>query len=373
MKDKEKMKEHLNELLKMRQRIAESDKAFRKTQDEDELKKRVEERTKDLTEVQEATLSILEDLQEARDELEISRASFHNIVERSEDGIIIVDNDGIVRFINPMIKTLFGLKGEELAGKLFDLPIVTGKSIEIDITRSGGEAGTGEMRVVETEWEEKKAKLVSIRDITERKRAEEEVRHTLEKLRNILGGTIRAMALTVETRDPYTAGHQRRVVNLARAIADEMGLPEEQIDGIRVAGAIHDLGKISVPAEILSKPGRITDIEFSLIKAHPQVGYDILKTIEFPWPVAQIVLQHHERMDGSGYPNGIKGKDIILEARVLSVADVVEAMSSHRPYRAALGVEKALEEIKKKKVILYDPEVVNACLGLFKEKGFKFE
>jgi putative nucleotidyltransferase with HDIG domain len=175
----------------------------------------------------------------------------------------------------------------------------------------------------------------------------------------------------VETKDAYTAGHQRRVANLARAIAAEMGLSPEQIDGIRMAAVIHDLGKISVPAEILSKPIGLNDLEYGLIKIHPQVGYDILKEIEFPWPVAQIVLQHHERMDGSGYPQGLLGEEIILEARILAVADVVEAMASHRPYRPPHGVDKALEEISRNRGILYDPEVVDACLKLFNEKGFK--
>ncbi len=186
-------------------------------------------------------------------------------------------------------------------------------------------------------------------------------------------GTIQAMAMTVEKRDPYTAGHQRRVANLARAIAKEMGLSKEQIAGIRMAGIIHDLGKISVPAEILSKPGELTKNEFEIAKEHAQVGYEILNEIEFPWPVAQIVYQHHERMDGSGYPNGLSGEDIILEARILGLADVVEAMASHRPYRPALGIDKALEEIQQNRGTLYDPEVVDACLKIFNKKGFKFE
>jgi len=208
---------------------------------------------------------------------------------------------------------------------------------------------------------------------TERKWAEEELQHTLENLRKTMRATIQAIALTVKTRDPYTAGHQRRVADLARAIATEMGLSREQVDGIRMAGVIHDLGKISVPTEILSKPGRLTEIEFNLIKAHPQVGYDILKRIEFPWPIAQTVLQHHERLDGSGYPAGLSGEEILLEARILGLSDVVEAMCSHRPYWPALGIDKALEEISRNRGVLYDPNVVDACLKVFTEKGFKFE
>ena len=210
-------------------------------------------------------------------------------------------------------------------------------------------------------------------EITERKRAEEDLQRTLEKLREALGGIVQAVALTVEMRDPYTAGHQRRVSNLARALANEMGLPQEQIDGIRMAGLIHDLGKVGVPTEILSRPGRLSDLQFGLIKAHSQIGYDVLKKVDFPWPVAQIVLQHHEKMDGSGYPQGLSGEEVLLEARILAVADVVEAMASRRPYRPPRGLDKALEEISQNRGILYDPEVVDVCLKLFTEKGFEFE
>jgi len=226
-----------------------------------------------------------------------------------------------------------------------------------------------EQQVLELE----EAKRVLEREITERKRVEEELRQSYEKLRRTLEGTVHALASTAEKRDPYTAGHQQRVTRLACAMAQEMGVPEEQIEGIRVAGTLHDIGKIYVPAEILNKPGRLTEMEMGLIKTHPQVGYDILKTIEFPWPVAQIVLQHHERMDGFGYPQRLSGEEILLEPRILAVADVVEAMSSHRPYRPAHGIDKALEEISQNRDVLYDPEVVDACLKLFTEKGFKFE
>jgi putative nucleotidyltransferase with HDIG domain len=211
------------------------------------------------------------------------------------------------------------------------------------------------------------------RDITERKRREEELKDSMEKLRKAMGGTVRAMALTVESRDPYTAGHQQRVANLARAIAQEMGLPRDRVDGIRMAGVIHDVGKVSVPAEILSKPGHISEIEFSIIKTHAQVGYDILKNIDFPWPIADMVLQHHEKVNGTGYPSGLSGDAIMLEARVLVVADVVEAMVSHRPYRPALGIDKALEEITLNRGVLYDPQAVDACLTLFREKGFHLD
>ncbi|MEA1970163.1 MAG: response regulator [Thermodesulfobacteriota bacterium] len=213
---------------------------------------------------------------------------------------------------------------------------------------------------------------LEIANRTYRENLEQMVAERTAKLREALGGIIHAAAMMVETRDPYTAGHQRRVTDLARTVAKEMGLSQDLIDGIRMAGAVHDLGKLSVPADILSKPGRISEPEFEIIKTHPQVGYDILKEIEFPWPVAEIILQHHERMDGSGYPKGLSGEDILQEARILAVADVVEAMSSHRPYRPALGIDKALEEISQNRSILYDPEVVDITLKIFTEKGFEF-
>jgi PAS domain S-box-containing protein len=206
----------------------------------------------------------------------------------------------------------------------------------------------------------------------ERDAALEQNRRQLAQLQGNLDDTVRAIARIVEMRDPYTAGHQASVADLAAAIAKQMGLPDEQVHGIHLAGVLHDLGKIQIPAEILSKPGRLNDIEYSLIKYHPQAGYDILKGIDFPWPVAQMVLQHHERLDGSGYPQGLKGEQIIPEARILCVADVVEAISAHRPYRPGFGVDAALEEITGQRGILYDPQVVDACLTLFREKGYKF-
>jgi len=214
--------------------------------------------------------------------------------------------------------------------------------------------------------------LPMIEDITAHKQADENLRQSLNRLQKVLGEIVRAMALIVEVRDPYTAGHQRRVTLLAQAIAREMGLPKEQQDAVWCAGNLHDLGKVYVPDGILSRSGELSDIEFAMVKAHSQKGYEILKSIEFPWPVAEIIRQHHERMNGSGYPDGLQGKDILLEARILGVADVVEAMASHRPYRPALGIDEALAEIHRNREILYDAEVVDACLKVFKEKGLKF-
>lgn len=197
-----------------------------------------------------------------------------------------------------------------------------------------------------------------------------ELRESERKLKSSLLESIAALAATVEMRDPYTAGHQRRVAALAVAIARELQLPEEQIEGIHLAGVVHDVGKIQIPAELLSKPGRLTELEFSLIKQHSQAGYELLKTIAFPWPIAQIVRQHHERLDGSGYPEALKGEQILIDARIIGVADVVEAMSSHRPYRPGLGIEPAMEEIMRARGTLYDPQVVDACVRLFREKNY---
>jgi len=230
-----------------------------------------------------------------------------------------------------------------------------------------------EKRVQERTAEISKANEALQVEITERKHAEDALKESYEKLRSALEGTIHALASTVEKRDPYTAGHQQRVTTLACAIATEMGLPEEKVDGIRMIGVIHDLGKIYVPAEILSKPGQLNEVEFKMIRSHAKVGYDILKKVEFPWPIAQVIVQHHERIDGSGYPSGLSGENILLEAKIIGVADVFEAISSHRPYRPALGIDKAIEEISQKKGTLYDPEVVDACLRLFTVKGFTIE
>jgi putative nucleotidyltransferase with HDIG domain len=210
-------------------------------------------------------------------------------------------------------------------------------------------------------------------ELAERKCIWEELQRRNDHLRETFIATINALATTIEMKDPYTAAHQRWVTRLVCAIAGEMELAKEQVEGLRMAGLIHDIGKLNVPAELLLKPHRLTEIEYEAIKIHPQSGYDIVKEIQFPWPIAQIVLQHHERMDGSGYPQGISGTEILLEARLLAVADVVESMSSHRPYRDAHGIEIALDEIARNSGILYDPAAVEACLGVFKNKGFKFE
>ena len=250
------------------------------------------------------------------------------------------------------------------------------QSLEISILRKDGDiriALWNSANILDRDGTTLVATIAQGQDITDRKQAEEGLAASYEKLRRALSGTVQALSATVETRDPYTCGHQRRVVHLAGAISQEMKLSQEQVEGMQALGLLHDIGKVAVPAEILSKPGKLSEMEFNLIKAHPQAGYDILKDIEFPWPIALPVLQHHERLDGSGYPQGLTGPDILLEARILAVADVVEAMASHRPYRPALGIDQALEEISQNRGVLYDPEVVDVCVKLFTEKTFQFD
>ena len=210
------------------------------------------------------------------------------------------------------------------------------------------------------------------KDISRLKHTQKDLQESFDKFRKAMEGIIQAISLTIEKRDPYTAGHQRRVANLSHAIASEMGFSWDSIEGIRMAAAVHDLGKIHVPVAILSRPGRLTEPELMIIKLHPQIGFDILKRIEFAWPIAQTVLQHHERLDGSGYPYGLSGQDILMEARIVAVADVIEATSSHRPYRPAPGIDKAMDEISKGGGILYDSKVAETCLNLFTKKNFNF-
>jgi len=212
-----------------------------------------------------------------------------------------------------------------------------------------------------------------LRDVALRKRAEEGLRESMAELRAAFRQTVRALASMAEKRDPYTAGHQQRVAKLARAIAQALGLPDDIQEGLEMSGTLHDVGKIYVPAEILSKPARLSHMEMAIMKSHPEVGFEILHEVNFPWPVARTVLEHHERLDGSGYPAGLKDGEISREARILAVADVVEAMSSHRPYRAALGMPVALEEIRSGRARLYDAEAVDACLALMQSGTFHFE
>jgi PAS domain S-box-containing protein/putative nucleotidyltransferase with HDIG domain len=303
------------------------------------------------------------------------------IFDNIHDGIIMTDLIGNIMRWNPAAERMFGYYKDEVFCKTLDVlttRIINGQlrhgrwDGEMNFTRKDGTEVVCETTVIPLRDERGTITAVCgvSHDITKHKQSEQELQRSYDKLRETLIVTVNSLASTVEMRDPYTAGHQRRVTTMACAIAEEMGFTEEQFDGLRLAGLVHDIGKITVPAEILNKPGRISEIEFNIIKTHPQAGYNLLKEIEFPWPVAQIVLQHHERLDGSGYPQGLKDGGIMPEAQILAVADVVEAMASHRPYRPALGIEVALEEIKKNRGVLYDPEVADVCQRLFIEKGF---
>jgi PAS domain S-box-containing protein len=311
--------------------------------------------------------------------------------ENANEGVCLVDMVGKYIEVNNRMCEILGYSKDELEEmKMNDITHPEDKEISQEFFNRSV-SGNFERAVFEKRYFHKKGGVVwgrvsgslvrdpdgsplyfilHIQDVTQKKLYEERIVNSMEKLRKAMGGIIQAMSLTVEAKDPYTSGHQRRVADLARAIAQEMNLTENQIDGIRMSGAIHDIGKISVPSEILSKPTKLSPLEFSLIKNHPSVGYDILRDIEFPWPIAQITLQHHERINGSGYPLGISGDEILLEAKILAVADVVEAIASHRPYRPAYTIDVALNEIAQNKGILYEPEVVAACLRVFEEKKY---
>jgi HD-GYP domain-containing protein (c-di-GMP phosphodiesterase class II) len=201
---------------------------------------------------------------------------------------------------------------------------------------------------------------------------EKELKQVYKKLQKIIEGTANIITKVVETRDPYSTGHQQRVSKLARAIGREMKLSQDKIEGTKIASLVHDIGKVNLPTEIISKPSKLVEVEFNLVKNYPKVGYDILRKVDFPWPIAEIVLQHQEKIDGSGYPGGLKGDEICIEAKILGVANVVEAMSSYKSYRPALSIDEALAEISNNKTTLFDPEVVDTCIKLFKEKDFKF-
>ncbi|MDD5455147.1 MAG: PAS domain S-box protein, partial [Candidatus Ratteibacteria bacterium] len=304
-----------------------------------------------------------------------------------------LDTRGIITSVNSTEAKMLEYKPEEMLGKpIFDfilpeqkaeakqrfLQKLKGKRIpeakdRIYVTNSGKKIHVS----IDEVWEyDNEGEIIGVRttmlDITDRKKAEEEREKSFKQLQKNFEETIMALVSAVEIRDLYTAGHQKRVTELACAIAKEMDLSNSQIASIKMAGLVHDIGKIAVPAEILGKPSKLNETEMDLVRTHVTVGYDILKTIEFPWPVAQIVLQHHERINGTGYPKGLKGDEILLEARILSVADVIEAIATYRPYHEAFGIDTALEEISKNKGILYDPKVVDVCIKLFKEKRFKF-
>ena len=323
-----------------------------------------------------------------------SEEKLRSVLESSPDGIMASDLYGDIIECNQATIRMHGfLTREELIGKkALDLIVPEErqratenmertlregftKNEEYVLLRKDGSEFFGEISasVVRDACGSAVSFVVATKDITERKRAQEQLEASHGRLEHMLQGMIHVTERMTETRDPYTSGHQTRVAELSTAIARHLGLPEETcVSLVDMAARIHDIGKTAVPAEILAKPGKLTDAEFALIKIHPQVGYDILKSAELPYPVAEAVLQHHERLDGSGYPQGLSGDDILPEAQILAVADVVEAMSSHRPYRPALGTEVALEEVSSGSGIRYDPDVVEACLAVFRQEGFTF-
>ncbi len=323
--------------------------------------------------------------------LDEKERKYRVLFEESIDSIFFLDQENSIIEANRAMEHLFLYRKNDLlqmnlrdlfAGQVdyvfFEQELYTSgyvKNLEISMVRSDGERIVCliSANVIRDAGGAVTGYQGIIRDITDKRIIELERLESVTKLREGMNGIIQAISMTVEARDPYTAGHQRRVSRLGRIIAEEMSLSRDAIDGIRLAGLIHDLGKISVPTEILSKPGRITTMEFDLIKIHSQVGYDILKKIHFPWPIADIVHQHHERLDGSGYPGGMKHDDMLIEAKIIGVADVVEAMASHRPYRAAMGLELALKEIQDNKGVLYDEDIVDACAAAIKENRNEIE
>jgi len=342
--------------------------------------------------IQNATL-----YQAAQRELEERRRAeqaYRGVVDHSLQGLVIMQDQRIV-FANQAIAQMLGYTIEQLLALTPDqvrdlvhpddqrlvwgrhMDRLAGRRVapryECRAIRKDGEEIWVELFANIQDYNGRPSTQAAAVDITERKRAQLELHESYSSLRNALKGTVNALAALAEIRDPYTAGHQERVSRLACAIAEEMGLAEDRIQGIRMAGLVHDIGKIHVPIEILSKPTELTEIEMRMIRAHPQTGYDILRTVEFPWPVADMVLEHHERLDGSGYPQNLDEEQILLEAKILAVADVVEAMASDRPYRPAHGLEEALAEVSQHSGTLYDDDVVHACLSLFKEKGFQLQ
>lgn len=323
-----------------------------------------------------------------------SEERFRDLVETTSDWVWETNEKGVYTYVSPRVTDILGYQPHEVLAKtMFDfMPLQdTHRAVEI---MTGVISSRKPFRFMHTKNLRKDGHPVFLetsgnpyfgpdgnwlgyrgihRDISDRRKAEKEVHDTCSKLESTVESVIQAITLTVEMRDCYTSGHQRKVKQLACAIAGELQLPTEKHQVIRVAALLHDLGKMFVPVEILSKPGSLTEIEFAMIKTHPQAAYDILRSIEFPWPIADVVYQHHERLDGSGYPLGLREADIVTEARVLAVSDVVEAMTFHRAYRPALGLEAALREIVRKKGSLYDSRVVEACLNVFLDRGFEWQ
>lgn len=319
----------------------------------------------------------------------VNQRNLLKLVKSSPLGMIAIDPQGLILLWNRAAEEITGWSEQEVLGRDFRLLVdawlvyeledahkrilngVVIHSLPINITRKDG-------RMIIISYSSAPvfdddriiAAIAVIYDVTEKINMEMALRNSLEKMNRVVDETVSALATAIGKRDPYTAGHQQRVAQLACAIAHEMGgFDDDRLKGLRMAATIHDIGKLYVPAEILAKPGQLSEPELALIKTHPQAGFDILGEVEFPWPIASIVQQHHERLDGSGYPRGLSGDTILMEARIIGVADVVEAMSSHRPYRPGKGIEPALHEINERRGEKYDANVVDACLALF-SKGY---
>lgn len=317
-----------------------------------------------------------------------SENRFRAVVEQTVAAVYVIQNRKIV-YVNPRMRELFGYG----PGEAFEPdPLAHVKETDwlkvieqmrrrpaaereaaftVTALRKDGSEFQFGIHSTRAMYEGRPAIIAVAQDITDKLRAEAQVQHHLSQLRRAIHGTIDVISIIGEMRDPYTHGHERRVGHFAAAIGTEMGLPPDQVEGLRVAGYVHDCGKIGIPSELLSKPTRLTPAEFALIKCHAQKSHDILRTVDFPWPVAQAALQHHERLDGTGYPLGLRGDAIVLESRILCVADVVEAMASHRPYRPGLGIDKALEEVEGGRRRHYDADVVDACLRLFRDNAYR--
>ena len=309
------------------------------------------------------------------------------------DGLMVTGHDFTIRYVNPAFARLVGKEAGELVGKhcrqVFPHPLCGTSGCPLDMARrsrgprlltSRQHCKIGQQApwlVTVTALHDSEGQfsglVETISDAEILYRCQNELHHNQELIRKNMGAIIQAMSMTIEKRDPYTGGHQRRVAKLCRAIATELGFSWSRIQGLRMAAAIHDLGKILIPYAILNKPGPMSEPEMAIIRMHPQTAYDILKNIDFPWPLAETIYQHHERLDGSGYPRQLKGENILLEARILGVADVVESMAFFRPYRPSVGLEEAVQELSDNKGLLYDSHVVDVCIRLLKEKGFDFK
>jgi HD-GYP domain-containing protein (c-di-GMP phosphodiesterase class II) len=322
-----------------------------------------------------------------------SPLDWQNIIQQFPDGLMVTDASFTIRLVNNAFAEILAIPASRLVGakchQVFagslchtdQCPLTRCQTTGAVLLMEGGahckiHNQAPWVVTVSPQLDDKggfTAMLEKVADAAILHQFKSELADSHGRMRKTMGAIIQAMSMTIEKRDPYTAGHQRRATKLCRAIATELGFPWERIQGLRMAAAIHDLGKIHVPAAILNKPGAMSEHEMAIIRLHPGTAYDILKGIQFPWPLAEIIYQHHERLDGSGYPRQLKGDQILLEARILAVADVVESMASFRPYRPALGLEQAIQELRQNRGTLYDPQVVDVCIRLITEKGFDFQ